>query len=58
MLHLFRWCILFQGSFNGCNVLLRNSDQRLLMALVRCVNACLDESQQGEHVLVGLLIHD
>jgi hypothetical protein len=58
MLHLFRWCVLFQRGFNGRNVLLRNSDQRLLMALVRRVNACLDESQQGEHVLIGLLIHD
>jgi len=57
MLHLFRWCILFQGGFNSRNVLLRNSDQRLLMALMRCVNACLDESQQGVHVLVDLLIH-
>jgi hypothetical protein len=58
MLHLFRWRILFQCCFNSCNVLLRNSDQRLLVALVRCVNACLDESQQGKHVLIGLLIHD
>jgi hypothetical protein len=57
MLHLFRWRILFQRGFNGRNVLLRNSDQRLLMALVRCVDASLDKAQEGEHVLIGLLIH-